>query len=491
MPEQAPDPNPMQNGLTPKKRPRKPLPPPVDRGISAPLATSVELQRSFFTTADKLLRNSSIAYRLNPQYQSMMRYDADIEGVLRSLQVTLASLEWAIVCVDDEDEKGKELADRVAKVFESIPRRSDFIRSMHDAIWYGNSACNLIYAKDSRQGVAVSEWFPFHPDTLAYDQNGNLSMRVGAAYSANGPSEQNIGFDSRVHIFNQEERGAVVLHRVFINAPEFNDPNTSESIYRGVGARDVCWFMWLAKQEILKDAITYAERYAMGIRVGYYPLGQDTGRNMMESVLANLTNDNSVLLPMSGTERIYDLEIKEAAGGQAQVFMELVNWFSAKIKEAILGQSLSSESGGTGMGSGVASLHADTLSRIIRYHADSLADSLTYDFVRVVAKMVGATDEEAKCIRFQFAPERPDPRDRLEAIEKFVSMGGRVSESEVRDLLGLSQPEEGERILGSPASDSSQNLNTIDDLTKGKSNPPEGETPPEGEPKAFSRRSLW
>lgn len=485
------DPNPM-NGLPPEKRPRKPLKAPVDRGPSSPIATAVELQRSFFTTADKLLRNSSIAYRLNPQYQRMMRADADIEGVLRSLQVTLASLEWAIVCTDEENEKGQQIAERITEIFDAMPRRSDFVRAMHEAVWYGNAACNMVYDRDSRLGIRVKEWYPFHPDTLAYDQRGNLAMRVGAAYSASGPSEQNIGFDSRVHIFDDRERKAIILHRVFINAPDFNDPNQTESIYRGVGARDVCWFMWLAKQEILQDAITYAERYAMGIRVGYYPLGQDAGREMMENVLANLTNDNSVLIPQSGTEKIYDIDIKEPNAGRAQVFMELVNWFSGKIKEAILGQSLSSEAASTGLGSGVASLHADTLSRIIRYHADALADSLTCDFVRVIAEMLGADADTMSCLRFEFAPERPDPKERLEAIRAFVELGGKVSESEVRDLLGLSEPSEDEPTLGGGQAGAASIDAMLDSpAAQGDQMPPEGEPPAEGAPAQFSRTRWW
>jgi len=475
--------NPMANGVPPEKRVRKPLPPPLFRGITSPIATPVEVQRSFFTTADKLLRNSSLAYRLNPSYQQMMRADADIEGVLRSLQVTLASLEWAIVPEDDENERLVALAARISKIFDAMPRRSDFVRSMHEAVWYGNSAANLVYAKHPDLGISVKEWYPFHPDTIAYDQRGNLAMKVGAAYSADGPSSQNIGFDSRVHIFDEQERRAIVLHRVFVNAPDFNDPNSTESLYRGVGARDVCWFMWLAKQEILQDAITYAERYAMGIRVGYYPLGQDAGRSMMENVLANLTNDNSVLLPQSGTEKIYDIDIKEPNAGRAQVFMELVNWFSGKIKEAILGQSLSSEAASTGLGSGVANLHADTLSRIIRYHADALADSLTTDFVRVVAKMLGATESEVNALRFNFAPERPDPKERLEAVEKFVAMGGRVSEREVRDLLGLSEPKEDEPILGTAAQG-----NPLDAILGNGTAAQEGTPPDPNAPTTFSMK---
>ena len=223
----------------------------------------------------------------------------------------------------------------------------------------------------------------------------------------------------------------------------------------------------------------------MGIRVGYYPLGQDAGRSMMENVLANLTNDNSVLLPQSGTEKVYDIDIKEPNAGRATVFLDLVNWFSSKIKEAILGQSLSSEAGSTGLGSGVASLHADTLSRIIRYHADALADSLTTDFVRVIAQMLGASEDEVCALRFQFAPERPDPKERLEAIEKFVAMGGKVSEAEVRDLLGLSQPKEDEAVLGS-----SGVTNPIDAILGQNGILPEGAEPASGVPTTF-RRTRW
>ena len=47
--------NPAANGLTPAQRPRNPLTAPIERGITSPLATTIEVQRSFFTTADKML----------------------------------------------------------------------------------------------------------------------------------------------------------------------------------------------------------------------------------------------------------------------------------------------------------------------------------------------------------------------------------------------------------------------------------------------------
>jgi phage gp29-like protein len=474
-------------GLPPAKRPRKPLPAPKDRGPTGPLALPVEVQRTFFRTASLMLRNSSLAYRLDPNYSAMMRADADIEGVLRSLLVTLAGLEWAVVPTDDENPRLVKLAQRVSAIIDAIPRRSDLFRALHEAVWYGCSAANLVYDRDPILGVRIKEWFPFASDSLAFDQYGNLAMRVGSAY-INEPSVTDLGFDSLVHLFDENERRAIVLHRVFTTAPSFIDPNTSEAVYRGVGARDVCWYIWLLKQEVLQNAAAYIERYALGIRVGYYPAGNDAAKSEMLTILQNLVNDNSVVLPRIGpNESMYDIDIKDANAGRAQIFMELVNWLSSKLKEAILGQSLSSEAGGTGMGSGVADLHADTLSRVIRYHADALAESVNSDLVRVIATMLGASEEEARGIRFEFAPERPNAKERMEAIQAFVQLGGRVSEREVRDLLGLSEPEDGEAILssGQTAAPSDNPLAAL--LGKGNE-PDEGEEPAPEAPKVAAVR---
>ena len=476
-------------GLPPTKRPRKPLPPPIDRGLTGPLAMPVEVQRTFFRTASLMLRNSSLAYRLDPNYQAMMRADADIEGVLRSLLVTLAGLEWNVLSDDESDPRLVKLADRIAEIIGAAPRRSDMFRSLHEAVWYGCSAVNVVYDRDPRLGVRIREWLPLASDTLAFDQTGNVAMRVGSAY-INQASVTDLGFDSLVHLFDDNERRAIVLHRVFTTAPNFIDPNSAETVYRGVGARDVCWYIWLLKQEVLQNAAAYVERYALGIRVGYYPAGNDAAKSEMMTILQNLVNDNSVVLPrISPTESMYDIDIKDANGGRAQIFMELVNWLSGKLKEAILGQSLSSEAGGTGMGSGVADLHADTLSRVIRYHADCLAESLTTDLVRIIAGMLGASEEDARRIRFVFAPERPNPKERLEAIQTFIQMGGRVSEREVRDLLGLSDPEDGESVLGGQAAGSAGVSSNPLSAMLGQGNESEGDEPAPEAPKVAAVRT--
>jgi phage gp29-like protein len=75
----------------------------------------------------------------------------------------------------------------------------------------------------------------------------------------------------------------------------------------------------------------------------------------------------------------------------------------------------------------------------------------------------------------------------MEAIQAFVQLGGRVSEREVRDLLGLSEPEDGEAILssGQTAAPSDNPLAAL--LGKGNE-PDEGEEPAPEAPKVAAVR---
>jgi hypothetical protein len=72
-------------------------------------------------------------------------------------------------------------------------------------------------------------------------------------------------------------------------------------------------------------------------------------------------------------------------------------------------------------------------------------------------------------------------------------MGGKVAEREVRDLLGLSQPKEGEPVLGSQTAQPAGMADTVAGwLQEGNASvPAEATTPSAGSPKEFSRRTWW
>lgn len=435
-------------GTPPDQRPIQPAPPPAERGPQSPVVVSIEGQRSYITNAANMLQQSSLAYLLDPGYQAMMLRDPDVAASLQALVLEISGTASSIEPDDDEDPVLVEAAQRVSEIYYNIPRLIDMERNLALASWYGCAAVNTVWDRDPETVVRVREWVPIHPDAVAFDISGNLAMRVGARYTQQ-LSTVNMGINSWVHIFTPEERASIILHRVFVEAPSFDDPRTADQVYRGTGNRDRCWFYWYLKQELLQQIAIWSKRYAAGIRIGRYTSGNDQEKQDVMNALSNLINDNQVVMPRhpNVTPDAVDIEVKEAVASRATILMDAVTWLSSKIKEVQQGQSLTSEAHASGMNSGNASAHRDTKSLFIRYHCDTLAESITRDFVQTGVRLLGYGPEVARRIRMKKATERPDPKERAQAAALLVQMGCTLDMDEVRESAGFSKPREGAEVL--------------------------------------------
>ena len=423
----------------------------LPKGLVAPVAMPIEMQRTFYASVAKILRNPSLAYRKDRTLMKQMRNDPDCMGPLTQLQVSIAGLEWQLKPFDSRDPVQEEIATRVSDILREMPRLSDMIRHLLDAVWYGSSACNVIYARKTNGDVVVEDWLPFHPDTLITDEDGHPGIKVGVRYYSGDPESTNgettQGFDSRIHKFTDIERRAVMWHRYMVHGPDFDDPYETAYAYMGKGVRDTVWWYWNLKQAVLQNWATFAERYAQGIRVGYYPMAQKGAKEDMENILRNLVGDVSAVVPRSTPgQKDYEIEILEPTAARAQVFADLTEWLAKNIKELIVGQSATSEGVSTGIGSNVATEHSKTFTRQMRFVAGALAETITEQLVKELVDMNFGTQDHYP--RFEFAVESPEMRDKLEAIRVFVNeLGGTVSEAETRKLLGLAIPDMDEPVL--------------------------------------------
>jgi hypothetical protein len=445
--------NPIQTGvggtgLVPEARPIAPPPPPSQRGPGNPVVVSVEAQRSWYMSASLMLPSSSIAYQLDPAYQQMMLRDPDVAASLQALVLEIASLEGSWEAEDEDDAKQVAFAETMNDIYQRIPRRTDMIRNLALASWYGNAAVNFQIVRDPETQFAVSGWVPIHPDALAYDLYGNVAMRVGAKYLTE-LSVIDIGLNSMVHIFTREERANIILNRNFTEAPSFDDPRSADQVYRGVGNRDRIWFLWYLKQKAMQQCSIFMERYSAGVRIGRYTAGNDAEQTAIINALANMLNDNTIALPRTPGQDIdsCDIEILDPPAARATVFMDFINWCSSKIKEVQQGQSLTSEAGGTGMGSGVSEQHANTKSLFVRFLADTLAESVTTDFGGTFGRLLGYSENTIRRVKLKLATERPNIKERLEAAKLFYDMGGGLDENELRAMIGFSEPSESATVL--------------------------------------------
>lgn len=404
-----------------------------------------EVQRGFIRLIDNLLANSDVAYRRNERLQRKMRHDPDIMSPLLQRQMSVALLPWSIAPEDEFDDKQVEIATDLTQCIGKMRRWPEFLRQMLESVWYGPSAANIVYQRGDM--IYPERWIPVHPDTLTFDEDGRLGIRVGMEFV--GTTSR--GEDGRVHMLGETDRSAIVLHTSYPQGPDYAEPYEARYQYAGRGLRDTLWYQWLIKHTVLQLWVTYCERYATGIRVGRYPEGNDEGRDSMNNVLSSLLGDVNALLPDSGDESSnYSIDILEPNGQASEVFANLIEGYLAgQIKETIIGQTATTEATASGLGSTLATRHAETFQRIIQFDAMGLEDTLTHELVGPLVRMnYGELDWTPQ---FKFSVEDVDSEKYMAGIKAAYEMGVSIPERDVRQQLGIREPNKDEISLTRPA----------------------------------------
>lgn len=422
----------------------------VDEGTGKPLqvarepiATPVEMVRSWYMSAARILRSASEAWNANRRFQRYMRLDPDVAAPLLELQLAVCCTPWSIKAENARDKAQKDAASDMAARLRRCPAFLGALKHLTEAVWYGPSAVNFVY-EDGAEGAEIVEWRPLHPDSLVFTEEGRLGLKVGMRYK----EQTEMGWDSRVRMLTPQERAAVCLHRHFVEAPDHDVQTDAASTFAGRGLRDMVWYPWFLKQTIMQNWAAYCERYGMGIRKGYYEEGNEQAKNAMVGILSNLRGDvNVALAQRSDGTKINDIEVMEpASSGTAEVFAALIEWLTQHMKEMIVGQRTSSEPVSTGLGSNVADKQDQTKRERIRYTAELLADSITRQVVQVMWEIDHGAG--AMCpLRFAFALDRQEPEKVLSAAEKASKMGVRIAVRDVRDAIGFREPDEDEECV--------------------------------------------
>ncbi|MBP2231782.1 phage gp29-like protein [Azospirillum agricola] len=228
-------------------------------------------------------------------------------------------------------------------------------------------------------------------------------------------------------------------------------PRTKSGIpIRGGLARPACW-AWLFTSFGTKDWLSFVETYGQPIRVGRY--GPGASKEDMAALLRavrNIAADAAAIIPQS-----MNLEFVEAskAAANAAVFQGLVEFFERQTSKLVLGQTATTDA--IAGGHAVGQEHRQVQEDIERADARQLMVTLKRDLV-VPAVILNLGPRDAyPTIRIG----RPDTKDlklQLDALKGLVPLGLKVSASEVRDRFGFADPDEGDELLGAPATPPSQ-----------------------------------
>lgn len=409
------------------------------------------------------------AVRHSLENARFMRNDVGIMECIEARQRLTSLLGWHLEPEDESSQDQKELCSELTKIIGRIRRFTEMRRCLMEAIWFGRYGVQhqwrrvrmgnrTITMPSQASGAESPGWMPIHGDKLVFrapdsdypirnddgEQFGSVGVRVNVAAVTESmkpylyPTNQGM-----VYFLPPWQRPLMTIHRHAVEDAAFEDPLGSGAI-NGVGIRSRIYWEWFQKQECLGFLLEYLERCAFGIEIWEYPLGNKEAETACSRAAMNRSgpNRNVILFPKPQGEDapLFDVRHVEPGMAGAAALQELLEkYFGHRIKRYILGQTLSSEADATGLGSGVADIHMDTLSQIVEYDAGNLEETLTYELVQPLIRF-NFPRAIGTHIQFRIDTKTPDARDKMDAFQAAYQMGARLKESDVLATIGAAVP---------------------------------------------------
>jgi len=436
---------------------------PMHDAFTRVLYSPVEAVQSRIVYLGNALRNADRAYREDRIYQLMMRSDPDIESAL-NIRILAVSLQDFDIQSDEDTPDARAEAAAIKEAIGQLRRVTQFKRNLCLACWYGHAAANVQYKAVEKPVIGIDEktgmtkaakivpstWIPIHPDSLVWSEDGTYGVKLNMASDLwkKLPQDRQMGSESGMAMrLTPEQRAATIINVYGIEAPDFQESADAGVRFSGYGLRRMIWPFWVLKQSVMQAATLYAEKLGRPMIVGRYPSGNATAQEAINNCLTNLFTDGAATMPSLGTGAgDYSIEAIEVQGTGYQVLESLTARFSDAITKLLIGQTLTTGTASTGLGSGVAEEHGDVFQSITKMDAASLDDTMTHDFVRTIQKLNWPDSPYRH--RYVTLMDKRDSKEYLETVEKAVALGCEVSPKGVMKEVGLPKPEDGEPPLG-------------------------------------------
>lgn len=208
-------------------------------------------------------------------------------------------------------------------------------------------------------------------------------------------------------------------------------------------ARPAAW-AFMIQSFSLQDWAGFSEVYGMPLRVGKYHAGasENDKRTLLRAVTA-IANDAAAIIPDG-----MGIDFHSVAGQHGEaVFAGLLEYCDKQVSKLVVGQTMTSDDGSS---QSQAEIHNEVRLDILRADCGQIAYTAQRDLIEIaVAMNFGPQD-----LYPQARMPVPDPED-LDLLTKnvaaLVPLGLRVSEREMREKFGLSEPTEKDVLLASPA----------------------------------------
>ena len=347
-------------------------------------------------------------------FEEMEEKDTHLFSQLQTRKLAVTGLDWEVQAFSD-NELDKQIAEFIDDQLKGIENLDDIFIDILDAIGKGISVMEIEWGVD-RDGSNIIEDIEYvHPKKLIWNSQTDEMMICTRE------------FPSGICL----PKNKFVVHKYKAK---------SGHACRGGILRVVAW-MYLFKNYDVKDWVAFCEVFGMPLRLGKYSAAssEDDKKALMDAIYS-LGTDAAGIVPDSTVIEF----IESNKTSSVEIYELLARYCDEQISKAVLGQTLSSDSGGGSYAQG--KVHNEVRHDLTQADAKALAVTVRRDIIRPLVEYNFGSGVDIPFFRFD-CEEAEDLKEKAEILKVLVDMGVRVPESHIYKKFNIPEPEDGEAIL--------------------------------------------
>ena len=346
-------------------------------------------------------------------FEEMEEKDPHLFSQLQTRKNAVTGLDFEIIPFSD-DPRDKEIADFIEEQINGIESLEEVETDLLDAIGKGFAVSEIMWGYDEGH-VVVREIKSRHQKRFFWDS-----------------------LDDSFKVRTKDAPEGILLpaNKFIVHRYKARSGHTSRA---GI-LRVVAW-MYLFKNYDLKDWVSFAEVYGLPLRLGKYaPGASEADKVALMQALIQIGADAAGIIP-DGTSIDFITTEKTSS---SDLYERLARYCDEQISKAILGQTLTSDSGGGSYAQ--SKTHNDVRHDLTVADCKSLASTLRRDLIRPLCIFNFGEDKRVPHIRFD-CEESEDLTQTATIIGTLVNeVGLRVPTSFIYKKFSIPEPEADEEV---------------------------------------------
>jgi len=347
-------------------------------------------------------------------FEELEEKDPHLFSQLQTRKNAVTGLDFEVVPFDSDNEQDKEIANFVEAQLNGIESIEEVMTDLLDAIGKGFAVSEIMWGYDEGH-VVVNDVRSRHQKRFFWDSVDD-SFKVRTEEAPSGILLPDSKF---------------IVHRYKARS---GHPSRAGIL------RVVSW-MYLFKNYDVKDWVAFSEVYGMPLRLGkYQPGASDEDKIALMQALIQIGSDAAGIIPEGTTIEFITTE----KASSTDLFEKLARYCDEQISKAILGQTLTSDSGGGSYAQ--SKTHNEVRHDLTVADCKALAATLRRDLIRPLVIFNYGEDKRIPYIRFD-AEEAGDLKETAEIIGTLIEKTGlKIPTSYLYKKFSIPKPEEGDEI---------------------------------------------